>query len=82
MPDTGRRARDESPLRVLGIGGSMRLGSKSRVLLRGALDIAAASGADVTLADVRENRLPLFDDDMQPDTCPPDLMELLAAARG
>lgn len=81
MPDTGHHGLDGAPLRVLGIGGSTRLGSKSRVLLRSALDFAAESGAGVTLADVRVLQLPMFDDDLPPDVCPPALTELLAATR-
>ena len=72
---------DETPIRVLGIGGSMRQVSKSRVLLTHALRLAQESGATTTLADVRALDLPLYDDDRAPADYPASLVGLLAAAR-
>jgi FMN reductase len=71
----------QAPVRILGIGGSTRRGSKSLVLLRSALGIAAEMGAEVTLADVRELDLPIYDDDHALDDYPPSLTKLLAAVR-
>jgi FMN reductase len=79
MNENGRGV--ATPVRVLGIGGSMRQGSKSLALLRGALGIAEEAGAIATLADVRELSLPIYDDDLPLAAYPPTLSELLAAAR-
>ncbi|MDQ3514689.1 MAG: NAD(P)H-dependent oxidoreductase, partial [Chloroflexota bacterium] len=49
------------PLRVLGIGGSMRLGSKSLGALESALALAREAGAETTLASVRDLALPVYD---------------------
>ncbi len=71
----------ESPIRVLGIGGSTRQGSKSLVLLKSALREIEAAGAAVTLADVRALDLPIYDDDRPLEEYPPSLHRLLASAR-
>lgn len=72
---------DGKPLRVLGIGGSMRRASKSRVLLSHALQLAQNAGAETRLADVRALDLPLYNDDRGPDVYQPPLSELLSAVR-
>jgi FMN reductase len=69
------------PLRILGLGGSTRQGSKSLVLLRTALEQAEAAGAVVELADVRSLALPIYDEDLPLSDYPPSLHALLAAAR-
>jgi FMN reductase len=48
------------PVRVVGVGGSMRAESTSRTALQVALDGAAASGADAQLIWVRDLHLPLY----------------------
>jgi FMN reductase len=48
------------PVRVVGLGGSLRAGSTSRTALQVALEGAAASGADVQLIWVRDLGLPLY----------------------
>jgi len=68
-------------MRVLGIGGSTRQGSKSLVLLESALRDVAEAGAETTLADVRALDLPIYDNDRPLDDYPPSLHQLLAAAR-
>jgi FMN reductase len=78
MSDNGRMA---APIRVLGIGGSTRRGSKSLALLQSALHAAEAAGASVALADVRELNLPIYDDDVAIVDYPPALTALLDAAR-
>lgn len=70
-----------APIRVLGIGGSIRQGSKSLVLLKNALREAEDAGAEVILADVRALDLPIYDDDRPLADYPSSLHELLAAAR-
>lgn len=71
----------EAPVRVLGIGGSMRAGSKTRVLLQAALRRAEAAGAGVYLADVRDLSLPVYDEDLPLEAYPSSLATLLDAAR-
>lgn len=71
----------EAPIRVLGIGGSTRRGSKSLVLLMSALREAEAAGAETTLADVRELDLPIYSDDRPLDDYPQSLHDMLGAAR-
>jgi FMN reductase len=48
------------PIRVVGLGGSLRAASTSRTALQIALEGAAAAGADVELIWVRELGLPLY----------------------
>jgi FMN reductase len=48
------------PMRVVGLGGSLRVASTSRTALQAALEGAAASGADVDLIWVRDLGLPLY----------------------
>jgi FMN reductase len=71
----------EEPPRVLGIGGSMRQGSRSLALLANALRLAEEAGAITTLADVRALSLPLYDDDLPLSAYPASLAELLEATR-
>jgi NAD(P)H-dependent FMN reductase len=47
-------------MRVVGLGGSLRVASTSRTALQAALEGAAASGADVDLIWVRDLGLPLY----------------------
>ena len=58
------------PVRVLGIGGSMREGSMSLVLLKCALNLAASAGAETSLADVRALNFPLYNSDVSLDAHP------------
>ncbi|MDP9364036.1 MAG: NAD(P)H-dependent oxidoreductase [Chloroflexota bacterium] len=69
------------PVRVLGIGGSTRRGSRSLAALRAALALAAEAGAETVLADVRALGLPLFDEDRDGTDDPASLGWLLAQAR-
>ena len=48
------------PVRIVGLGGSLRAESTSRTALAAALDGAAASGADVRLIWLRDLGLPLY----------------------
>jgi FMN reductase len=72
---------EAAPLRVLGIGGTTRSGSRSLILLRHALQVAESAGAGVALADVRQMALPIYDDDLPLDGYPSSLGQLLASAR-
>jgi FMN reductase len=75
------RERSERPIRLLGIGGSLRQRSKSLALLGTALRIAEDAGAVVTLADVRKLALPLYDPDRPLNDYPPTLSDLADAVR-
>jgi FMN reductase len=48
------------PVRIVGLGGSLRAASTSRTALQAALDGAAARGADVQLIWVRDLDLPPY----------------------
>lgn len=72
---------EAAPLRVLGIGGSTRAGSRSLILLRHALRVAEDAGAGVALADVRQLALPMYDEDLPLEAYPDSLRHLLASAR-
>lgn len=76
-----RETPEDAPLRVLGIGGSTRAGSRSLVLLRHALRLAETAGAGVAMGDVRQMALPMYDDDLPLDGYPPALRQLLEFAR-
>jgi FMN reductase len=76
-----RESLEDAPIRVLGIGGSTRAGSRSLVLLRHALRVAETAGAGVALGDVRQMALPMYDDDLSLDAYPPSLRRLLESAR-
>jgi FMN reductase len=73
---------DHRPVRLLGIGGSTRRGSRSLAALRTALSLAAEAGAETRLADVRALALPLYDDDLPLSAYPPSLPRLLDDVRG
>lgn len=71
------------PLRVVGLGGSLRAGSTSRAALRRALEGAASAGAETLLLDLRELELPLYNpDDDEPTEQAARLIESCYAADG
>lgn len=72
---------ETKPLRILGIGGSMRQGSLSRIALAAALRRAEDAGAKTVLADVRGLDLPLYVAEHVRDEDPPSLGWLLAEVR-
>lgn len=51
--------------KILAFAGSTRTGSFNKKLIRGAADRARAAGAEVTLIDLRDFPLPLFDGDLE-----------------
>ncbi len=81
MADNGRVISNNRPIRLLGIGGSTRQGSKSLTLLQSALRVAEDAGASTTLADVRELALPIFDNDLPLEAYPLALTQLITSAR-
>lgn len=64
------------PVRVVGLGGSLRAESTSRTALDTALDGAATSGADTELIWVRDLSLPLYTAEHAP---PPNALRLADA---
>jgi len=69
------------PLRILGMGGSMRVGSKTLGALGTALDLAAAAGAETTLVSVRDLQLPVFDPSLGLEDQPAALRRLVDQVR-
>ena len=66
-------------VRVVGIVGSLREQSKSRLALRHALDAAERAGAEVDLIDLRNLDLPLFDADDEDTGDAPELRARIRA---
>ena len=64
-----------SALKVVGLGGSLREGSRSRAALAVAQAGAAAAGASVELLDLRELGLPMYSPDLESD--PPAVVRTL-----
>jgi len=62
-------------LKVVGLGGSLREGSRSRAALAVALEGASAAGAKVELLDLRELGLPMYSTDLEAD--PPAVVRTL-----
>jgi chromate reductase, NAD(P)H dehydrogenase (quinone) len=72
--------------RILALAGSTREGSYNRRLLATAIRGASAAGAEVTLIDLRDYALPLYDGDLEAREGLPaaaqQLKDLLAAHQG
>lgn len=79
LAERANRAGDTRRVRIVGIGGSTRVGSKSLIMLKTALRMAEDAGAVAILADVRELALPLYDDDKPVEWYPESLARLLEA---
>ncbi|MCY2959408.1 MAG: NAD(P)H-dependent oxidoreductase [Planctomycetota bacterium] len=54
-----------SPIRVLAFAGSLRRDSWNKKLVRVAAEGARAAGAEVTVLDLRDVEMPLFDEDLE-----------------
>jgi FMN reductase len=68
---------------IVGLGGSLASGSKSRAALQRALDGASAAGAETRLLDLRELALPMYNpDDDEPTEAAAKLIETCYAADG
>jgi len=74
------------PVKVLAFAGSLRAGSWNKKLIRIAADAATEAGADVTLIDLRDDPLPIFDGDLEESDGLPGngrrLKDLFLAHRG
>jgi NAD(P)H-dependent FMN reductase len=76
---------DEQQVRVIGICGSLRAGSHTRMALEICLEGAREVGADTELIDLRDYRLVFSDGKESPETYPDDVWRLkdkTAAADG
>jgi hypothetical protein len=68
---------------IVGLGGSLASGSKSRAALQRALDGASAAGAETRLLDLRELALPIYNPDHdEPTEAAAKLIETCYAADG
>ena len=65
--------------KILAFAGSTRIGSFNKKLVRVAVDAAREAGAQVTLIDLREFPLPLFDGDLEDAQGLPDNAKKLKA---
>ena len=54
-----------TPVRILAFAGSAREGSFNKQLVRVAAEGAREAGAEVTLADLRDYPMPVFDEDLE-----------------
>jgi len=68
------------PVRVVGLGGSLRAASTSRMALQVALDGAAASGAETELLAIRDLGLPLYSAEHAPPPGADDFAEAVYAS--
>jgi chromate reductase len=75
-----------NPPKIVAFAGSLRAGSFNKKLLAIAVEAARAAGAEVTVVDLRELALPLFDQDIEDATGLPEgakkLKALLRASDG
>ena len=68
----------DSPPRLLAFAGSLRQGSYNRRLVRVLAEGARAAGAQVTLIELRDYPLPVYDGDIEADGMPAPVRELQA----
>lgn len=66
-----------APLRILGIGGSVRAESVNRRVLQMMLETAASMGAETVMADVHSMQLPIFNQYIPLEEQPKELFWLI-----
>jgi NAD(P)H-dependent FMN reductase len=75
-----------NPIKIVALAGSLRTASWNKKLLAVAVAEARAAGAEVTVVDLRELALPLFDQDLDDESGLPEgakkLKALLRASHG
>ena len=72
----------EEPLKVVGVGGTLREGSASLGALRRALAAAGEAGAETELLDLRELDLPMYEPGRALDEYGPGVGRLVEGLRG
>ena len=72
----------EEPLKVVGVGGTLREGSASLGALRRALAASAEAGAETELLDLRELDLPMYEPGKALDEYGPGVGRLVEGLRG
>src|SRR5262245_29755058 len=70
------------PVKIVGLGGSLKEGSASLLTLRVALEGAARAGATTELLDIRELSLPMYTPDSAPTPAVDQLTSVVGAAHG
>jgi NAD(P)H-dependent FMN reductase len=68
--------------RILAFAGSARTNSWNKKLARAAVEIARARGAAVTLVDLREHAMPLYDGDLEAEHGLPEAVQRWKALLG
>ncbi|MCO5218965.1 MAG: NAD(P)H-dependent oxidoreductase [Thermomicrobiales bacterium] len=66
-----------APVRILGLGGSIRKGSVNKLVLEMMLDLAREFGAETDIADVHTMNLPIFNQDIPREQQPEQLLWLI-----
>jgi chromate reductase, NAD(P)H dehydrogenase (quinone) len=64
--------------KILAFAGSLRAGSYNKKLAKVAAEAARAAGAEVTLADLKDLPLPVFDQDIEQQSFPENAIKLKA----
>lgn len=72
----------ERPIKVVGVGGTLREGSSSLGALRRALSAAGGAGAETELLDLRELDLPMYEPGRALDEYGPGVERLVEELRG
>ena len=66
-----------APVRILGLGGSIRKGSVNKLVLEMMLELAREFGAETDIADVHTMNLPIFNQDIPREQQPEQLLWLI-----
>jgi len=61
---------------LIAFAGSLRADSYNKLLVNNAADLARANGAEVTVIDLKEYPLPIFDEDLEKELDSPELTQL------
>lgn len=61
---------------LIAFAGSLRADSYNKLLVNNAADLARANGAEVTVIDLKEYQLPIFDEDLEKELDSPELTQL------
>lgn len=61
---------------LIAFAGSLRADSYNQLLVNNAADLARANGAEVTVIDLKEYPLPIFDEDLEKELDSPELTQL------